>query len=51
MFTAAMFNFFSLRFLNMCKPTTAFYLLRWAGPSGFAFYGIEPGCLLASLEW
>ena len=40
------FFFFSMRFLNMCQPRPTFYLLWWAGPSGLAFYGSGPGCLL-----
>ena len=31
----------------MCKPRTAFHLLRWAGPSGLASYGSGSGCLLS----
>ena len=35
-FTAFMFIFF-VRFLSMCKPRTAFYLLYRASPPGLAF--------------
>ena len=49
MFTAAMFIFFSVIFLNMYKPITTCYLYRQAGPSGLAFYGSGPGCLLSWL--
>ena len=41
--------FFSLRFLNMWKPRTTFYLLWWANPSGLAFCGCGPACLLSWL--
>ena len=39
--------FFSVRFLNMCKPRTTFYLLRWAGPYTLEFCGSGPECLLS----
>ena len=47
-FTAAMF-FFSMRFLNVCKPRTTFHLLWWAGWSMLAFYGCGPASLLSWL--
>ena len=46
MFSAAMFIFFSARFLNMCKPRRTFYLLLRASPPGLAFYGSGLACLL-----
>ena len=42
--------FFSVRFLNMCKPITTFQLLWWADPSRFVFYGSWPASLLSWLE-
>ena len=40
MFTAAMFiNFFSVKFLNVCKPRTILNLLWQTGAPGLAFCG------------
>ena len=41
--------FFSMRFLNMCKPGTIFHLLWWTEPTGLAFYGSGSACLLSWL--
>ena len=38
-----------MRFLNVCKPRTAFHLLWWAGRSILTFYGCGPACLLSWL--
>ena len=46
MFTVATF-FFSVRFLNMCKPRTTFHLLWWTCPSGLTFYGGGAAYLLS----
>ena len=45
MFTVAMVIFFSVIFLNICKPRTTFYLLLGACQSGLAFYGKGPAHL------
>ena len=45
MFTAAMFIFFSGKFLNACKSRTKKYPLRQPGPPGMAFYGSGLVCL------
>ena len=39
--------FFSVRFLNMCKPRTTFHLLWWTWPSGLTFYGGGAAYLLS----
>ena len=44
MFTAAKF-FFSARFLNICKPGTTFYFMRWVGLPEFELYESGPGHL------
>ena len=41
--------FFSVRFLNMCKPGARFCLLRRDGRTGLAFYGRGPARLLSWL--
>ena len=44
-FIAAMFFFFSEKFLNVCKPRATKYPLGQPGPPGLAFYGSRLACL------
>ena len=43
--------FFSVRFPNMCKTRTTFYLFWQADPPGLPFYGSVLAFLRAGWEW